>query len=50
MAAEEARNRQAAMEFLRFVGLEEKAPEPAGELSYGEQKLLAVSSFQFLTG
>jgi branched-chain amino acid transport system ATP-binding protein len=43
VAAEEARNRQAAMDLLRFVGLEEKALELAGELSYGEQKLLTLA-------
>jgi ABC-type branched-subunit amino acid transport system ATPase component len=43
VAAGEARNRQAAMDLLRFVGLEEKALELAGELSYGEQKLLTLA-------
>ena len=40
VAAEETRNREEAMRILRFVGLEEKASDPAGELSYGQQKLL----------
>lgn len=31
------------MRWLRFVGLEEKAEENAGELSYGQQKLLALA-------
>ena len=41
--AEEARNREEAMRLLKFVGLEEKAVELAGELSYGEQKLLTLA-------
>lgn len=43
VAAEERRNREEAMRLLRFVGLEEKAGELAGELSYGEQKLLSLA-------
>jgi ABC-type branched-subunit amino acid transport system ATPase component len=43
VAAEEARNREEAMQLLRFVGLEEKANELAGELSYGQQKLLTLA-------
>jgi ABC-type branched-subunit amino acid transport system ATPase component len=43
VAAEEARDREVALRLLRFVGLEEKAEEPAGELSYGQQKLLALA-------
>jgi ABC-type branched-subunit amino acid transport system ATPase component len=43
VAAEEARHREAAMDLLRFVGLEEKANELAGELSYGQQKLLTLA-------
>jgi ABC-type branched-subunit amino acid transport system ATPase component len=43
VAAEEARNREEAMRLLRFVGLEEKAQEAAGELSYGQQKLLTLA-------
>ena len=31
------------MKWLEFVGLEDKADEPAGELSYGQQKLLALA-------
>lgn len=41
--AEETRNREEAMRLLRFVGLEEKAGELAGELSYGQQKLLTLA-------
>lgn len=40
---EEATNEVKAMELLRFVGLEEKAQTPAGELSYGQQKLLTLA-------
>lgn len=43
VAEEESRNREEAMRWLRFVGLEEKAQEPAGELSYGQQKLLTLA-------
>jgi len=43
VAAEEARNREMALRLLRFVGLEEKAEELAGELSYGQQKLLTLA-------
>jgi branched-chain amino acid transport system ATP-binding protein len=43
LAAEEQRNREEAMRRLRFVGLNEKADEAAGELSYGEQKLLTLA-------
>jgi ABC-type branched-subunit amino acid transport system ATPase component len=41
--AEEARNHEEAMRLLKFVGLEEKALGLAGELSYGEQKLLTLA-------
>jgi ABC-type branched-subunit amino acid transport system ATPase component len=41
--AEEARNREGAMRLLQFVGLAGKADELAGELSYGEQKLLTLA-------
>lgn len=41
--SEESRNREQACEILRFVGLAEKAHELAGELSYGQQKLLAFA-------
>ena len=44
VAAEEARNRDKAMSWLRFVGLAEQANELAGELSYGQQKLLTLGS------
>lgn len=40
---EEAANREQSMRLLRFVGLEAKATELAGELSYGEQKLLTLA-------
>jgi ABC-type branched-subunit amino acid transport system ATPase component len=40
---EEARNREESMRLLRFVGLDEKADELAGELSYGQQKLLTLA-------
>jgi len=43
VAAEEARNREEALRLLKFVGLEDKARELAGELSYGEQKLLTLA-------
>ena len=43
VAAEEARNRQASTELLRFVGLEAQANDLAGELSYGQQKLLTLA-------
>ncbi len=40
---EEARNREEAKRVLRFVGLEGEADELAGELSYGQQKLLSLA-------
>ncbi len=40
---EEERNRDEATRLLRFVGLEEKAGELVGELSYGQQKLLTLA-------
>src|ERR1017187_5551492 len=43
VAAEENRNRQEAMRLLRFVGLEELALGLAGDLSYGQQKLLTLA-------
>ncbi len=39
---EEAHAREEALELLRFVGLEERAYEEAGSLSYGEQRLLEI--------
>jgi len=39
---EEQAARDKAMEWLAFVGLEFKAHEKAGELSYGEQRLLEI--------
>lgn len=41
--AEDRRNREEAVRLLRFVGLEDKALEPAEELSYGQQKLLTLA-------
>ena len=38
-----ATDREAAMERLRFVGLEDKAHDDAAELSYGQQKLLTLA-------
>ena len=43
VAKEEAANREEAMRLLRFVGLADKAAGLAGELSYGEQKLLTIA-------
>jgi ABC-type branched-subunit amino acid transport system ATPase component len=43
IAREETRNRQAAAELLRFVGLEAQANDLAGNLSYGQQKLLTLA-------
>ena len=40
---EVATNREAAMELLHFVGLEDKAKDNASELSYGQQKLLTLA-------
>lgn len=40
---EEAQNRNEAMHGLAVVGLESKAIELAGELSYGQQKLLTLA-------
>lgn len=39
---EEAAAREKAMELLRFVGLDDRAMEPAGSLSYGDQRLLEI--------
>jgi ABC-type branched-subunit amino acid transport system ATPase component len=43
VAKEEARNRNEALGLLRFAGLEEQANDLAGELSYGQQKLLTLA-------
>ncbi len=43
VAKEEATNRAMAMELMRFAGLEDKADRLAGELSYGQQKLLSLT-------
>jgi len=43
VAAEEARNHDEAMRLFRFVGLEDEAMQLAGELSYGQQKLLTLA-------
>ena len=42
-AARDADRRRRAMEWLEFVGLADKADQAAGELSYGQQKLLALA-------
>ncbi|MGQ9366118.1 ABC transporter ATP-binding protein [Azospirillum sp. ST 5-10] len=41
--AEEARLRDAVAEILDFVGLSQRAGDPAGGLSYGEQRLLGIA-------
>lgn len=41
--AREKDRRERAMKWLEFVGLADKADMPAGELSYGQQKLLALA-------
>jgi len=43
VAAEEATNRAKATELLRFVGLLDKTSDLAGQLSYGQQKLLSLA-------
>lgn len=43
VASEESQNTARAMELLAFVGLKEKTSERAGELSYGQQKLLTLA-------
>jgi ABC-type branched-subunit amino acid transport system ATPase component len=40
---EEESNREAAFKLLYFVGLKDQAGELAGELSYGQQKLLTLA-------
>jgi ABC-type branched-subunit amino acid transport system ATPase component len=42
--AEEVQNRTEAIRLLGIVGLENRATNEAGELSYGQQKLLTVAS------
>jgi len=39
----ETGNKEKAYELLDFVGLKDKAYEPAGSLSYGQQKLLSLA-------
>lgn len=41
--AREKDRRERAVKWLEFVGLADKADMPAGELSYGQQKLLALA-------
>ena len=41
--AREKDRRERAMKWLEFVGLADKADQSAGELSYGQQKLLALA-------
>jgi branched-chain amino acid transport system ATP-binding protein len=41
--ASERELRDAAREILRFVGLEQRAEERAGVLSYGEQRLVGIA-------
>src|SRR5207302_11255844 len=43
VASEERANLGRAMAILEFVGLRERAAEPAADLSYAEEKLLAVA-------
>ena len=43
VAAEERKNREAAMHWLKFIGLDGAANEFAGALSYGQQKLLTLA-------
>lgn len=43
VAVEERKNQEAAMHWLEFVGLDGAAMQPAGELSYGQQKLLTLA-------
>lgn len=42
VALEESENREVALRLLRSVGLDGKADDIAGELSYGQQKLLTL--------
>lgn len=43
VAQEEAQNQEEAMRLLQLVGLANEASRPAGELSYGQQKLLTLA-------
>ena len=43
VAADEARLTEKTMGLLRFVGLADKADEPAENLSFGQQKLLSIA-------
>lgn len=43
VAAEEILNHAEAMRWLKFVGLADAAGQLAGELSYGQQKLLTLA-------
>lgn len=43
VAEEEKGNREEALRLVRFVGLEAKASDLAGELSYGQQKLVTLA-------
>jgi branched-chain amino acid transport system ATP-binding protein len=43
VAAEEKQNREQAMHWLKFVGLDAYKNDAAGELSYGQQKLLTLA-------
>jgi ABC-type branched-subunit amino acid transport system ATPase component len=43
VTSEESRNRDAATDLLRFAGLQTQANDLAGELSYGQQKLLTLA-------
>jgi ABC-type branched-subunit amino acid transport system ATPase component len=43
VAAEETRNRDEAMRWLKFVGLDGEINKLSGELSYGQQKLLTLA-------
>ncbi len=44
LAREHRANRRKALEILRFVGLEGQADQTAGDLSYGQQKLLTLGA------
>jgi len=38
----EEKNREASLEMLEYSGIADKADQPAGNLSYGQQKLLSI--------